>query len=306
MIKIAIVGYGNLGKATESLLINNKDVKIVGVFTRRDPNNVNTLGTTVYDYQSLFDLKGKIDVCILCGGSANDLPIQTPELARYFNVVDSFDTHSHIMHHKAIIQEETENTTAIISAGWDPGLFSIQRLLLQAIFKDESATFWGEGVSQGHSDVLRRLPGVIDAIQVTVPKEEVLTQARQGNFENKDRHKRVCYVVTERTDYEQLTHEIKNIPDYFKGYETEVNYVSQEALNLQFPTMPHGGHVIASDGMSLMEFQLKAKSNPHFTAQVLIAYAIAAFRMNQEHQYGCFTVYDIPLRYLLNDCDSLI
>ena len=306
MLRVAIVGYGNLGKGVEKALLSRDDAKIVGVFSRRDPQSVNTLSSPVYSYDAIFDMKDEIDVCILCGGSFKDLPTQTPELAQYFNVVDSFDTHKNIENHQKNINKMIVDTTAIVSVGWDPGLFSIQRLYFNAILGETSHTFWGPGVSQGHSDALRKIEGVIDAVQITVPNESAIHKALEGEQALTNMHKRVCYVVTDRKDLDALTHEIQNLPNYFQGYETEVNYLSQTEMIERFPGMPHGGRVIASDGSSKMEFKLTLDSNPEFTAKVLVAYAYACYRMNKENMVGCYTVYDVAPRYLLENTYNIL
>lgn len=298
MLKVAIVGYGNLGKGVEKVLLNKDDAEIVGVFTRRDPQNVSTLEATVYHMDDLLNFEDEIDVCILCGGSATDLPVQTPELSQYFNTVDSYDNHKLIEKHQENVQRKTNKTTAIVSVGWDPGIFSLQRLYIESILGVSNHTFWGEGVSQGHSDAVRRLDGVQAAIQLTVPQEEAMKKARLGEKDIEDKHKRVVYVVSDREDKDVLEQEIKTMPNYFAPYETHVHFVSQEELDLRFPTMPHGGFVIGSDDNALMEFSLKLKSNPDFTAQVLVAYAYACVNMNLEHKYGAYTIFDVAPKYL--------
>lgn len=300
MIRFAIVGYGNLGKGVEAALLKRADAEIVGIFSRRNPSTLETKGSQAFYYDTLFEMKDKIDVCILCGGSAHDLPIQTPEISKYFNTVDSYDNHGQIANHKNNVDSHIDDKVSIISVGWDPGLFSLMRLYATSILGTQE-TFWGEGVSQGHSDALRRIDGVIDAIQVTVPNPLAIQKARAGQTELQDKHQRVCYVVTERLDKDRLTEEIKNMPNYFFGYDTEVHYLTQDELTQKFPTMPHGGFVIGSDDDSLMEFSLKLRSNPTFTAQVLVSYAYAAYHMNQEGIKGAHTVYDVAPKYLLQD-----
>lgn len=306
MLKVAIVGYGNLGRGVEKALLSREDAHITGVFTRRNPKDVMTLVAPVYALDKILDHKEAIDVCILCGGSATDLPQQTPQLAKYFNVVDSYDNHKLIKHHQTTVDKMAISTTAIISVGWDPGLFSIQRLYIESILKVSNQTFWGEGVSQGHSDAVRRLPGVIDAIQVTVPKAEAMENARRGHTDIIDKHKRVVYVVSERVDQDTLAHEIKSMPNYFEPYETEVHFLTQAELNAQFPSMPHGGFVIGSDSQSQIEFSLKLQSNPEFTAQVLVAYAYACVRMHKEKTYGAFNVFDVAPKYLMEDVYDIL
>ncbi len=306
MLKVAIVGYGNLGRGVEKALIAREDAIITGVFTRREPSTVQTSGTAVYHLDNILDFKEDIDVCILCGGSATDLPVQTPELTKYFNTVDSYDNHKLIKEHQTNVGNQADKTTSIVSVGWDPGLFSIQRLYIESILNVSNQTFWGEGVSQGHSDAVRRLSGVQDAIQLTVPQEEAMHQAREGAQEIEDKHKRVVYVVSDRDDKENLTKEITEMPNYFAPYKTEVHYLSQSELNEMFPTMPHGGFVIGSDDSSQMEFSLKLKSNPDFTARVLVAYAYACVRMNAKGYHGAYTVFDVAPKYLLEDAYDIL
>lgn len=305
MVRFAIVGYGNLGKGVESALLKRDDAEIVGIFSRRDPSTLKTQGSKTFHYDTLFEMKEDIDVCILCGGSAHDLPTQTPELSKYFNTVDSYDNHQMIKTHKENVASQIDNTVSIISVGWDPGLFSLMRLYATSILNSQE-TFWGEGISQGHSDALRRIEGVIDAIQVTVPNPSAMEKAREGQTDLKDKHQRVCYVVTNRKDKDILTQEIKTMPNYFLGYDTTVHYVTQTELNEKFPTMPHGGFVIGSDEASIMEFSLKLKSNPTFTAQVLLAYAYAAYNMQQDGIHGAHTVFDVAPKYLLDDNLSIL
>lgn len=301
MFKIAIIGYGNLGKGVEKALLKRKDAKIVGVFTRRNPNSLQTRGSKVYHIDELWDKKSEIDICILCGGSAHDLPEQSPAIAKYFNIVDSYDNHALIKNHQENVGKNAEKTTAIISVGWDPGLFSLQRLYAEAILGAKCQTFWGEGVSQGHSDALRRLKGVSDAVQITVPLKEAMDKARMGEKEIDNKHKRVCYVVAENSDQKALEEEIKNMPHYFAPYETEVHFVSQQELIERFPDMPHGGFVIGSDNDSTMEFSLKLNSNPQFTAQVLVAYAFACVNMHKQKIYGAYNVFDVAPKYLMGN-----
>lgn len=305
MVRFAIVGYGNLGKGVEDALLKRNDAKIVGIFSRRDPQTVLSMGTPVYSYDTLFEMKDQIDVCILCGGSAKDLPIQTPEISQYFNTVDSFDNHGEIENHLKNVNDKITDTVSIISVGWDPGLFSMMRLLSQSVL-GSFETFWGPGVSQGHSDALRRVEGVLDAIQITVPSEDAMTRARDGETNLNDKHTRVCYVVKGDRDASEIEAEIKNTPGYFLGYETTVHFVDAAYLRETFPTMPHGGFVIGSDGDSIMEFKLQLKSNPKFTSQVLVAYGFAAFEMKEKGLYGAHTVYDVAPKYLLKNNQSLL
>ncbi len=299
MLRVAIIGYGNLGKGVEKALQSRSDAQIVGVFTRRDPKTLQTKGSKVFHLDQLWDKQSEIDVCILCGGSAHDLPEQSPAIAKHFNLVDSYDNHALIKSHQENVGENAETTTAIVSVGWDPGLFSLQRLYAEAVLGEKSQTFWGEGVSQGHSDALRRLKGVTHAVQITVPLKEAMDKARMGEKEIDNKHKRVCYVVAENSDQKALEQEIKNMPHYFAPYETEVYFVTQEELAARFPDMPHGGFVIGSDNDSTIEFSLKLKSNPQFTAQVLVAYAYACVNMHKENIYGAFNVFDVAPKYLM-------
>lgn len=301
MYKFAIVGYGNLGKGVEKALMRRDDAQVVGVFTRRNPDTVHTLGTNVYHLDDILDFKEEIDLCIMCGGSANDLPVQTPFYSQYFNTVDSYDNHQLIKEHKENVDRMTNKTTSVVSVGWDPGLFSLQRLLVESILNVPNHTFWGEGVSQGHSDAVRRLDGVIDAIQLTVPLEEAMKEARMGIQKINNKHKRVVYLVSDREDKAVLENEIKTMPNYFADYESEVHFVSQAELDLRFPTMPHGGFVIGSNEETQIEFSLKLKSNPDFTAQVLVAYAFACQRMHEEKIYGAHSIFDIAPKYLAKE-----
>lgn len=299
MLKVAIVGYGNLGRGVEKALLSRNDAEIVGVFTRRDPSTVGTIESKTYHMDSILDFKGQVDICILCGGSATDLPEQTPYLAAHFNTIDSYDNHKLIETHQNNVEKNSNQTTSIVSVGWDPGLFSLQRLYIESILNVPNQTFWGEGVSQGHSDAVRRLKGVKDAIQLTIPKEKAMDEARQGKQDIEDKHKRVVYVVSDRDDKDVLTQEIKTMPNYFEPYETEVYYLSQVELNEKFPSMPHGGFVIGSDDSSQIEFSLKLKSNPEFTAQVIVAYAYACKAMHEAGYYGAFNIFDVAPKYLL-------
>lgn len=310
MIKVAIVGYGNLGRGVEIALKNNPDMELVGVFTRRDPKNVHTLGAETFYYSDLLNQSKEIDVCILCGGSATDLPIQTVELAQFYNLVDSYDNHGLIPEHFENVNNASlqYDHSVLISSGWDPGLFSINRLLGEAILPNgTSTTFWGKGVSQGHSDALRRLEGVQDAVQYTVPNEEVIERLRNHEvleLTTRDKHVRVCYVVLDGTLSEESVQEaIVTMPNYFADYDTSVNFISQDELNKNHKAMPHGGLVLRQGKMSdehsaVMEFNLSLESNPEFTASVLVAYARAVYRMNQEGVKGALTVFDVAPKYL--------
>ncbi len=315
-IRIGIFGYGNLAKGVEIAVNREKDMELCAVFTRRDPKSVKikTQGVKVVSADEAKKYKDKIDVMILCGGSATDLPVQTPDMAKLFNVVDSFDTHAKIPEHFENVDKiAKENAkTAVISAGWDPGMFSIMRLYAGAILPDgEDYTFWGKGVSQGHSDAIRRIEGVLDAKQYTVPIEDALTAVRSGSCPNltaRQKHKRECYVVAEDgADLERIEKEIVNMPNYFADYDTTVHFISMEELKRDHSAMPHGGFVIRSgktgdNNNHIIEYSLKLDSNPEFTASVLTACARAVYRMNNEAIYGCKTVFDIPPSYL--SCDS--
>ncbi len=307
-MRIGIYGYGNLGKGVEVAIKANEDCELVGIFTRRSPESVTTkTGAPVYSTDSLTDFKNKLDVLIICGGSATDLPIMTPALAREFNVIDSFDTHAKIPEHfENVDKAAAENGhTALISGGWDPGLFSIARLYALAALPDGTDyTFWGKGISQGHSDAIRRIDGVLDARQYTVPVEEALDRVRKGEcpeFITRDKHKRVCYVVTkEGADLDRIEKEIKTMPNYFADYDTTVNFVSLEELRREHSGMPHGGSVIRNgktgiegENSHTIEFKLRLDSNPEFTGSVLVACARAIYRMNQRGSYGCKTLFDI-------------
>lgn len=313
MIKIGIAGYGNLGRGVEAALRQNPDMELAAVFTRRNPQTLELADRTVpvLALEAAAQWKGKIDVMILCGGSAKDLPEQTPTLARLFNVVDSFDTHAKIPAHFAAVDAAARaaGTVGIISAGWDPGLFSLNRLYAGAVLPDgKDYTFWGKGVSQGHSDALRRVPGVKDAKQYTVPVESALASVRAGEnptLSTRQKHTRECFVVLEAgADAARVEQDIKTMPDYFADYDTTVRFISQEELQTGHAGIPHGGFVLRSgctgDGTQkhLIEYSLKLDSNPQFTASVLVAYARAAWRMAEEGQRGCKTVFDVPPAYL--------
>lgn len=315
-IRIGIAGYGNLGRGVESAVQSCKDMELVGIFTRRAPESVKTrTGIPVYSMEKAAKMQGSVDVMILCGGSANDLPEQTPELARLFNVVDSFDTHAKIPEHFARVDKagSAGKKLAIISAGWDPGLFSLNRLLGQAILPNGSDyTFWGKGVSQGHSDAIRRIPGVKDARQYTIPVEEALERVRSGEnpeLTTRQKHTRECYVVAEEgADCKAIEEAIVTMPNYFADYDTAVRFISEEELRREHSGIPHGGVVFRTgatgfegENRHVMEYRLKLDSNPEFTSSVLVAYARAAFRMNREGQCGCKTVLDIPPVYLHPD-----
>ena len=307
-MKIGIYGYGNLGKGVECAALAHNDVELVGVFTRRDPKSVKTIsGLKVYSVEDIDSFKDKIDVLILCGGSATDLPVMTPALAEKFNVVDSFDTHAKIPEHFERVDSAAKSAghTALISAGWDPGLFSLLRVYSEAVLPNgKDYTFWGRGVSQGHSDAIRRVSGVVDARQYTVPVADAIDSVRRGEcptLSTREKHKRECYVVAEDgADLEKIENEIKNMPNYFADYDTTVKFISMDELSENHSGLPHGGSVIRSgktgfnsENNHTIEFSLKLDSNPEFTASVLIAYARAVYRMNMRNQIGCKTVFDV-------------
>ncbi len=321
-IKIGIFGYGNLGRGVECAIKNNSDMELAAVFTRRSPENVSILSDNVpvYHADDVLKHKDEIDVMILCGGSATDLPVQTPELAQYFNVVDSFDTHARIPEHFANVDNGAKkgNKTALISVGWDPGMFSLNRLYANAILPDGSDyTFWGKGVSQGHSDAVRRIDGVIVARQYTIPVEEALEGARSGKnpeLSTRDKHIRECFVVAEEgADLLRIENEIKTMPNYFADYDTIVHFISAEEMKKSHSTLPHGGFVIRSgstgwdkENNHVIEYSIKLDSNPEFTASVIVAYARAAYRMNQKGDIGCKTVFDVaPALLCINTPDEL-
>ena len=314
MIRIGILGYGNLGKGVESAIKQNSDMELAAVFTRRNPEDlkIRMENVPVLNTDSLLEMKDKIDVLILCGGSATDLPKQTPEYAKYFNVVDSFDTHARIPEHfEAVDTMAKENhTTAMISVGWDPGMFSLNRLYGNVILPEgKDYTFWGKGVSQGHSDAIRRIEGVKDAKQYTIPVEEALEAVRSGSnpeLTTRQKHIRECFVVAEDgADKEKIAETIKTMPNYFADYDTTVHFISEEELKAEHSGIPHGGFVLRSgvtgmekENKHIIEYSLKLDSNPEFTASVIVAYARAAYRMNQEGMTGCKTVFDVPPAYL--------
>ena len=307
-MNIAIYGYGNLGRGVECAIRQNPDMTLVGVFTRRDPATVNTLfDTPVYAAADILQYKDQIDVLILCGGSATDLPEMTPTLAAHFNVVDSYDTHATIPTHFANTDEAATKggNVALISCGWDPGMFSLNRLYAGAILPDgRDYTFWGRGVSQGHSDAIRRIPGVADARQYTVPIEESLEAVRSGSMPTlttRQKHLRECYVVAEDgADKAAIEQQIKTMPNYFADYDTTVTFLTKDELNRDHSGIPHGGFVIRTgktgvDGCQshTIEYRLKLDSNPEFTASVLVAYARAVCRLASRGVFGCKTVFDI-------------
>lgn len=308
-IKVGIVGYGNLGKGTELAIKDHPDLELVGIFTRRDVANVDS-NTNIIHISKVLEYEDQIDVMILCGGSAKDLPEQGPSLAKHFNTIDSYDNHNSIPEYFETMDKITKKSgkVSLISAGWDPGLFSINRLLAESIFPNGNFyTFWGEGVSQGHSDAIRRIDGVKNAIQYTVPSEEVMNKVRSGEtpiLSNGDKHKRVCYVVPyDIKDTDRIENEIKTMPDYFAEYDTTVHFISEEELKENHSKMPHGGFVISTDTngnnhKQRMEFSLKLESNPEFASAVITTFARAVYRLNHEGKNGAYTVFDIPLAYL--------
>lgn len=305
MIHLAIVGYGNLGRGVEAAVQQNEDMVLSAVFTRRDPATVavQTLGVPVLPMEALADCRA--DVLILCGGSATDLPEMTPMLAEKFCVIDSFDNHSRIPEHieRVHAAAKTGSTTAIVSCGWDPGMFSLARVFAQAALPvGQTYTFWGPGLSQGHSDAIRRIEGVLDARQYTLPVEEALERVRSGEnpkLTTREKHKRDCWVVAkEGADLDRIENEIKTMPAYFADYDTTVHFISKEELAKKHSAMPHGGFVIRSGETSngckhTIEYSLALQSNPHFTSSVLVACARAAVRMHKRGEHGCFTMPEI-------------
>ncbi|MBR4068909.1 MAG: diaminopimelate dehydrogenase [Clostridia bacterium] len=313
-IRIGIVGYGNLGRGVELALRKNPDMELAAFFTRRPPETLKTLSpdVPVYSMDSLPQHKDGLDVLILCGGSATDLPEQSPACARLFNVVDSFDTHARIPEHFAACDAAAKEagTVTLISAGWDPGLFSLQRLMGQCILPEGSDyTFWGKGISQGHGDAVRRVPGVKNAKQYTIPVPEALERVRSGEnptLTARQKHTRECFVVAEPgADLKRIENDIKTMPNYFADYDTTVHFITEEELLRDHGGMPHGGLVVrsgatgeAGENKQLMEFSLTLDSNPEFTANVLVCCARAVYRMQQEGQSGAKTVFDVPPAYL--------
>ncbi len=312
-IRIGIYGYGNLGKGVESAVLKAEDMELAGIFTRRDPETVKTLsGAKAFSDKLIDEMKDDIDVMILCGGSANDLPTQTPQLAGSFNVVDSFDTHAKIPEHFAAVDKSAKDggKVGVISVGWDPGMFSLTRLYSQAILPDGcDYTFWGKGVSQGHSDAIRRIDGVLDARQYTIPVEDALERVRAGEnpeLTTREKHTRECFVVAkEGADKDRIEREIKTMPNYFADYDTTVNFITEDELLAEHAGIPHGGVVLRTgktglngENKHVIEYKLKLDSNPEFTAGVLTAYARAAYRLNREGKSGCMTAFDIAPAYL--------
>ena len=314
MLKIGIYGYGNLGRGVEAAVALNDDTELVGVFTRRDPATVKirTAGVGVYHTDELEKFKDKIDVLIICGGSATDLPEMTPALAKHFNVIDSFDTHAKIPEHFENVDSAAKKSghVGIISVGWDPGMFSLNRMYANAILPEgKDYTFWGKGVSQGHSDAIRRVEGVKDGKQYTIPVEAALEAVRNGEnpeLTTRQKHTRECFVVLEEgADAAKVEETIKNMPNYFADYDTTVHFISEEELKKNHSGIPHGGFVIRTgktgwnkENNHVIEYSLKLDSNPEFTSCVIVAYARAAYRLYKEGQSGCKTVFDIAPAYL--------
>ena len=312
-IKIAIAGYGNLGKGVECAIRQNDDMELYGIFSRRNPESVKTLtNAKVYHIDNILNHKDNIDVLVICGGSATDLPVQTPEFAKHFNVVDSFDNHANIPAHFENVDKSAKEAEkiAMISVGWDPGMFSLNRFYSQCILPDgKDYTFWGKGVSQGHSDAIRRIEGVIDARQYTIPVDEALNKVRNG--ENPDltvrqKHTRECFVVVEENaDKQRIENEIKTMPNYFEPYDTTVHFIIEDEMKKNHSGIPHGGFVIRcgntglnGENKHLIEYSLKLDSNPEFTSSVLVCYARAAYKMNKDGMKGCKTVFDVAPIYL--------
>lgn len=313
-MRIGILGYGNLGRGVEAAVRQNPDMELVAVFTRRNPDSVKiqTASAKVLSVDEIESWKDKIDVLILCGGSATDLPEQTPKYAKMFNCIDSFDTHANIPVHFENVDKSAKESgkVAIISVGWDPGLFSLNRMYANAILPEgNDYTFWGRGVSQGHSDAIRRVKGVKDGKQYTVPVEKAIQAVKNGEnpvLSTREKHIRECFVVLEEgADPKQVEHDIVTMPNYFSDYDTTVHFISEEEFKKNHSGIPHGGFVLRSgvtgfnkDEKHIIEYSLKLDSNPGFTSSVLVAYARAAFRMYKEGQTGCKTVFDIPPAYL--------
>ena len=319
MIKIGIYGYGNLGRGVESEIKKNKDMQLVAIFTRRDPSTLKTNSDApVISASEVNEWKDKIDVMILCGGSATDLPVQAPELAKSFNTVDSFDTHAKVPEQFANVDASASacSHVSIISVGWDPGLFSLNRIYAECVLPEGNTyTFWGKGVSQGHSDAIRRIAGVKDARQYTIPVEESIEKVRNGEnpeLTTRQKHTRECFVVAEEgADLAQIEKEIKEMPNYFDEYDTTVHFISEEELKTNHSKLPHGGFVIRSGetgngNKEIIEYSLKLDSNPEFSSSVLIAYARACYRLASEGRFGAKTVFDVPPSYLSSLSDDEI
>jgi len=308
-IRIGILGYGNLGKGIEAGIKYNSDMELVAIFTRRNPKDLKTYtNTEVVSVEEIEDWKDKIDVMILCGGSATDLPAQSPQYAKMFNIVDSFDTHAKIPEHFKNVDRAAKEgkKVALISCGWDPGAFSLNRLMAESFLpQGNTYTFWGTGVSQGHSDAIRRVEGVKNAVQYTVPIENAINRVRNGKnpeLTTREKHLRECYVVLEEgADSKKVEEEIKNMPNYFADYETIVHFITEEELKENHSKMPHGGFVIRSgktgineNTNQIIEYSLKLESNPEFTSSVILAYARAIYRLAKNNEIGAKTVFDIP------------
>ena len=314
MIRVGILGYGNLGRGMESAIRQNPDMELAALFTRRDPSTVQpkTQGVPVYNVKDAQAHKDEIDVLVICGGSATDLPVQTPEYARYFNVIDSFDTHARIPEHFANVDKAAKESghVAMISVGWDPGLFSLNRMMAGAILPEgKDYTFWGKGVSQGHSDAIRRIDGVKDGKQYTIPVEAAMEAVRKGEnpeLTTREKHTRECFVVAEEgADKAKIEEEIKTMPNYFADYDTTVHFISEEELKRDHSGIPHGGVVLRSgvtgfdkENTHIIEYSLKLDSNPEFTSSVIAAYTRAIARLANEGEVGCKTVFDIAPAYL--------
>ncbi|MBR6135997.1 MAG: diaminopimelate dehydrogenase [Clostridia bacterium] len=314
-MKIGIYGYGNLGRGIENAIKQNDDLELAAVFTRRDPATVsiNTEGVPVVKADNVLDYKDCIDVMVICGGSATDLPVQTPKLAEHFNVIDSFDTHANIPLHYKNVDEAARASghTALISCGWDPGMFSLMRLYGNAVLPDgKDYTFWGPGVSQGHSDAIRRIKGVKDARQYTIPVESAMERVRNGEdpeLTTREKHIRDCYVVAEEgADLERIEKEIKEMPNYFSDYDTTVTFITAEEMKEKHSRINHGGYVFRSgktgngENKHVIEYRLDLDSNPEFTSSVIAAFARAVYRLSLKGDYGCKTVFDIPPVLLMN------
>ncbi|MBR4949461.1 MAG: diaminopimelate dehydrogenase [Clostridia bacterium] len=303
-IRIGIVGYGNLGRGVEKAIKQNSDMELVKIFTRRDPKSLGE-GFDLVSNANLY--KNDIDVMVMCGGSATDLPVQVPSMAELFNTVDSFDTHAKIPEYFEKVNKSAKenNNLSIISAGWDPGLFSLNRVLMDSVLPEgKTYTFWGKGVSQGHSDAIRRIDGVLDAKQYTIPVDKALLSVRNGemkDFSTREKHTRLCFVVAEDgADKERIEQEIKNMPNYFSDYDTTVNFITLEELKRDHSGLPHGGFVIRSgltgeETKQKMEFQLELGSNPEFTSSVLVCCARAVYKMREKGQTGAISMLDIPV-----------
>ena len=313
-MKIGILGYGNLGRGVESAVRQNPDMELTCILTRRNPESIKpaTEGVKVYSVEDIEKLKDQIDVLVICGGSATDLPKQTPVYAKYFNVIDSFDTHARIPEHFANVDAAAKESghTAMISCGWDPGMFSLMRLYGSCVLPEgNDYTFWGKGVSQGHSDAVRRISGVKNAKQYTIPVDEALRAVRAGEnpeLTTRQKHTRECFVVAEEgADLARIENEIKTMPNYFSDYDTTVNFISEEEFNANHSQIPHGGFVFRSGVTGLnkehkhvIEYSLKLDSNPEFTSSVILSFARAIYRLSQEGAVGCKTVFDIAPAYL--------